>query len=136
MSSTSAVTGIPTTTSVIAEASSGNDSIALKVGLGVGIPGGIIIIAVIVFAWRIRRAKKRETQDSEPDQKQDYRKPELAADSIALPVELDTPAPELSAQILEAELPEEGIVAELPGEASSQLSVQPPEPNTVSDTNT
>jgi hypothetical protein len=40
-------------------------------------------------------------------------KPELAADSIAIPVELDTCVPELSAQILEAELPEEGIVAEL-----------------------
>lgn len=103
-----------------AEAQSGNDSVALKVGLGVGIPGGISSIAVIVFAWRIRRAKKQRTRDSKPGQQQEYRKPELAADSIPIPAELDTLIPELPAQILEAELPEEGIVAELPGDISSE----------------
>lgn len=127
LSSTSGLAAIPTSTSAPAEPSSGND-VALKVGLGVGIPGGIISIAVIVSAWRIRRAKKQRNQHAETDQKQDYRKPELAAHSISIPVELDTCTPELPAQILEAELPEEGIVAELPGEAQSQMPAQSHEP--------
>lgn len=120
LSSISGLAATPTTTSATAEASNGNDSIALKVGLGVGIPAGISSIAVIVFAWRIRRAKRQRTRDSKPGQQQEYRKPELADDSIPIPVELDTPTPELSAQILETELPEEGIVAEIPGGASSR----------------
>lgn len=120
LGSTSALGATPTTTSTTAEASNENasGSIALKVGLGVGIPAGISSIAVIVFAWRIRRAKKQRTRDSKPAQQQEYRKPELAADSIPIPVELENPTPELSAQILEAELPQEGIVAEVPGGAS------------------
>lgn len=126
-----ALAATPTTTSATADPSNGNDSVALKVGLGVGIPGGIIMIAVIVFAWRIRRAKKKRNQDSKADRKQDYRKPELAADSIVVPVELDTCAQELSAQILEAELPEEGIVAELPGGTPSQMPAQSPEPRSL-----
>ena len=119
LSSISAPAAIPiatsatATTAATADPSNGNDSVALRVGLGVGIPGGIISIAVIVFAWRIRRAKKQRKQDSETNEKQGYMKPELAADSIAVPAELDTCVPELSAQILEAELPEEGTVAEL-----------------------
>lgn len=127
LSSISAVAAIPTSTSAPAEPSNGNDDVALKVGLGVGIPGGIISIAVIVFAWRIRRAKKQRNQNPETDQKQDYTKPELAADSVVIPVELDTCTPELPAQILEAELPEEGIIAELPGGAQSQMPAQSPE---------
>lgn len=123
-----ALAATPTTTSATADPSGGNDNVALKVGLGVGIPGGIITIAVIVFAWRIRRAKKQRNHDSETDQKPEYRKPELAADSKVVPVELDTCVPELSAQILEAELPEEGIMAELPAGAPSQMPAQPPEP--------
>lgn len=132
LSSISTVAAIPTTTSTTAEPSNGNESVALKVGLGVGIPGGIIIIAVIVFAWRIRRAKTRRVQESQIDPKQDYRKPELAADSIVIPVELEgNCAPELPAQILEAELPEEGIVGELPGGTPSQMPVQSPEPRSL-----
>lgn len=134
LSSTSAVAAIPTTTSTTAEPSNGNDTsdIALKVGLGVGIPGGIISIAAIVFAWRIRRAKKQQSQESDTDQKQDYRKPELAADSIVIPVELEgNCAPELPAQILEAELSEEGIVGELPGVTPSQIPAQSPEPKSL-----
>lgn len=123
-----ALAATPTTTSATPDPSNGNDSVALKVGLGVGIPGGIITVAVIVFAWRIRRGKKQGNQDSETDQKQDYRKPELAADSKVVPVELETCVPELPAQVLEAELPEEGIVAELPEGALSQTPVQSPEP--------
>lgn len=122
-----ALAATSTTRSAPADTSDGNGSVGLKVGLGVGIPGGIISIAVIVFAWRIRRAKKQRNQDSQTDQKQDYRKPELAADSVVIPVELDTRPPELSAQILEAELSEEGIVAELPGEGPSQIQAQSPE---------
>lgn len=106
----------------------GNDNVALKVGLGVGVPGGLLDIAVIVFAWRIRRARKQRNQPSETDEKQGYNKPELAADSIAVPVELDAGTPELPAQVLEAELPEEGVVAELPGEAPSPMPGQLPEP--------
>lgn len=124
-----ALAATPTTTpATAADPSNGNASVALKVGLGVGIPGGIITVAVIVFAWRIHRAKKQRNQDSGTDQKQDYRKPELAADSKVVPVELDTCVPELPAQILEAELPEEGIVAELPGGAPSQMPARSPEP--------
>lgn len=128
VSSVSAQPAIPTTTSATSNQSNGNDNVALKVGLGVGIPGGIITIAVIAFAWRIRQAKKQRDQGPTTDQKQDYSKPELAADSIVVPVELDTGTPELPAQILEAELPEEGIVAELPGGAPSPTQAQPPEP--------
>lgn len=123
-----ALAATPTPTLATADSSNGNDNVALKVGLGVGIPGGIIAVAVIVFAWRIRRGKKQWNQGSETDRKQDYRKPELAADSKVVPVELETCVPELSAQILEAELPEEGIVAELPEGALSQTPVQLPEP--------
>lgn len=122
-----ALAATPTTTPATADPSNADDSIALKVGLGVGIPGGIITIAVIVFAWRIRRAKRQRKEDSKTDQKQDYSKPELAADSKVAPVELDTCTPELSAQILEAELPEEGIMAELPGGTPSQMPAQSPE---------
>lgn len=127
-STPTALAATPTTTPATADPSNGDENIALKVGLGVGIPGGIITVAVIVFAWRIRRAKRQRKEDSKTDQKQDYSKPELAADSKVVPVELDTCTPELSAQILEAELPEEGIVAELPGGASPQMPAQWPGP--------
>lgn len=123
-----ALAATPTATSATTGPSNGSDSVALKVGLGVGIPGGIITVAVIVFAWRIRRGKKQRNQNSKTDEQQDYRKPELAADSKVVPVELETCVPELPAQILEAELPEEGIVAELPEGAPSQMPVYSPEP--------
>lgn len=123
-----ALAATPTTTPATAGPSNGDESVALKVGLGVGIPGGVITVAVIVFAWRIRRAKRQRKEDSKTDQKEDYSKPELAADSKVVPVELDTCTPELPAQILEAELPEDGIVAELPGGAPSQMPAQSPGP--------
>lgn len=128
-SSATAPSALPTTVSVnmlptatAAEASSGSDDVALKVGLGVGIPVGVIGVAVLVFAWRIRRARKQRAVSPETHQKADYEKPELAAVPVVVPAELDTGTPELPAQILEAELSEEGIMAELPGEATSQMS--------------
>lgn len=121
-------TSISATASATADQSNRKDDFALKVGLGVGIPGGIIAIAVISFAWRVRRAKKQRSQGPATDQKQKYIKPELAAHSITVPVELDAGAPELPAQILESELPEEGVVAELPGVAPSRMAAQLPEP--------
>lgn len=132
-SSATAPSALPTTVSVImlptataAEASSGSDDVALKVGLGVGIPVGVIGIAVLVFAWRIRRARKQRAVSPETHHKADYEKPELAAVPVVVPAELDTGTPELPAQILEAELSEEGIMAELPGEATSQMSAHEP----------
>lgn len=52
--------------------------------------------------------------------------PELAADPAVIPAELDTGPPELPAQILEAELSEECIKAELPGDVTLQLSAHEP----------
>ncbi|KAJ0122938.1 hypothetical protein J7T55_011399 [Diaporthe amygdali] len=131
-SSVTAPAALPTTVSIIvsptataAQAASGGDDVALKVGLGVGIPVAVISIAVLIFAWRIRVAKKHRTKNSGVDQKKDYEKPELAADPVVVPAELDVGAGELPAQILEAELPEDGIVAELPGEA------EPAEPESL-----
>ncbi|KAG6367703.1 hypothetical protein INS49_001898 [Diaporthe citri] len=132
-SSARAPSALPTTVSIImlptataAEASNGSDDVALKVGLGVGIPVGIIVIAVLVVAWRIRRARKQRAVSSEDHQKADYEKPELAAIPVVIPAELDTGTPELPAQILEAELSEEGIMAELPVEPTSQTSAHEP----------
>lgn len=131
-SSITAPAALPTTVSIIvsptataARAASGGDDVALKVGLGVGIPVAVISIAVLIFAWRIRVAKKHRNKNSGVDQKKDYEKPELAADPVVVPAELDVGAGELPAQILEAELPEDGIVAELPGEA------EPAEPESL-----
>ncbi|KAI7779620.1 hypothetical protein LA080_000644 [Diaporthe eres] len=114
---------LPTATA--AEASNGSDDVALEIGLGVGIPVGVIAITVLVAAWRIRRARKQRAVSSEDHQKADYEKAELAAVPVIVPAELDTGTPELPAQILEAELSEEGIMAELPVEA--QTSTHGPE---------
>lgn len=129
---------LPTTVSIlvaptatVAGTSNASDDIALKVGLGVGIPVGVITIAVLVFAWHIRRTKNQWTETSVVDQKADYRKPELAADPAVIPAELETGAPELPAQILEAELPEDGIAAELPGGAASETSPHLAEPQNL-----
>lgn len=115
---------LPTTTA--AEASTESDDVALKVGLGVGIPVAVIGIAVLAFAWRVRRARKQQAASPEVQQKINYEKPELAGVPIAIPAELDTGTPELPAQILEAELSEEGIMAELPGEATPPTSAHEP----------
>lgn len=130
-SSATAPSALPTTVSIImlptataAEASIESDGVALKVGLGVGIPMAAVSIAVLVIAWRIRMAKKQRPVGSEVHQTAGHEKPELAADPIVIPAELDTDHPELPAQILEAELSEEGIMAELPGEVTSQRSTQ------------
>lgn len=132
-SSATAPPALPTTVSIImlptetaAEASGGSDEVALKVGLGVGIPVGVTAIAVLVFAWRIRIARKQRAVSAADHQKADYEKPELAADPVVVPAELETGAPELPAQILEAELSEEGLMAELPGEEASQTSTHEP----------
>lgn len=108
---------LPTTTAAAAEEPKEPDDIALKVGLGVGIPLAVLSITVLIVAWRIRRARKRRAVTSEAHHKAEaeFEKPELAADPVVVPAELDTDPPELPAQILEAELPEEGIMAELPG---------------------
>lgn len=133
-SSATAPPALPTTVSIImlptetaVEASNGSDDVALKVGLGVGIPVGVTVIAVLVFGWRIRRARKQRAVSAGDHQKADYEKPELAADPVVVPAELETGAPELPAQILEAELSEEGLMAELPGEAASQTSAHAPQ---------
>lgn len=132
-SSATAPSALPTTVSIImlptataAEASNRSNDVALKVGLGVGIPVGVIAIAVLVVAWRIRRARKQRAVSSEDPQKADFEKPELAAVPVIIPAELDTGTPELPAQILEAELSEEGIMAELPVEPTSQTPVHEP----------
>lgn len=132
-SSATAPSALPTTVSIIvlptttaAETSNESDDVALKVGLGVGIPVAVISIAILVFAWRIRVARRQRAVGSDVHQKEEYEKPELAADPVVIPAELDTGAPELPAQILEAELSEECIKAELPGEATSKLSAHEP----------
>ena len=115
---------LPTATAT--EASNESDDVALKVGLGVGVPVAVISIAALVFAWRIRRARKKRAVSPDVHQKAEYEKPELAADPVVIPAELDTGHPELPAQILEAELSEEGIMAELPGEVTPQTPAQEP----------
>lgn len=138
-SSFTAPPALPTTVSIImtptataVEASSdGSDDLALKVGLGVGIPVAVIGIAVLAFAWRIRRARKGRAVSSEVHQKTHYEKPELSADPAVVPAELDTGTLELPAQILEAELSEEGIMAELPGGATSPTSAHEPKSTQV-----
>lgn len=57
---------------------------------------------------------------SKDGEQEEYRKPELHAHGIIPPVELEIHGAELPAQILEAELPEQGIVAELSLEAATQ----------------
>lgn len=116
-----------TPTVTVAEASSLSDDAAPKVGLRVGIPVAVIGIAVLVFAWRTRRARKQRAMNPKVNQKADYEKPELAAAGPAVvPAELDTGTLELPAQILGAELSEEGIMAELPGGANSPMSAHEP----------
>jgi hypothetical protein len=89
------------------------DDMKLKIGLGVGIPLAIISVTVLAIVWRFRRVRRRGDASKVEDQ-EEYRKPELHGHQLIPPAELETHAPELPAQILEAELPEQGIVAELP----------------------
>lgn len=85
----------------------------LKIGLGVGVPVAVLASGALIFAWHIRRTKKRRGQ-STTDDSPEYRKPELPDDPVIMRAELETGRTELPAQILAAELPEEGIIAELP----------------------
>ncbi|ROV96643.1 hypothetical protein VSDG_05638 [Cytospora chrysosperma] len=86
----------------------------LKIGLGVGLPVAVLASGALIFAWHIRRSKKRRGQKLATDDNPEYRKPELPDDPVIMRAELETGRTELPAQILAAELPEEGIMAELP----------------------
>lgn len=96
-----------------ADAPRTGDDKPLKIGLGVGIPAAVIGFVFFAFVWRVRRARKWSSVPKDGDQ-EEYRKPELSASEINPPAELETRVAELPAQILEAELSEQGIVAELP----------------------
>ncbi|KUI73530.1 hypothetical protein VM1G_11885 [Cytospora mali] len=98
-------------------ASNGVNVNSLYFGLGVGIPVAVLAVGACLFAWHIRRTKERTRRISHGESETEYRKPELHADSVSIPVELDTCKLEMSAEILGAELPGEGIMAELPGES-------------------
>lgn len=79
-----------------------------------GVPVAVLASGALIFAWHIRRTKKRRGQTSAADDSPEYRKPELPDDPVIMRAELETGRTELPAQILAAELPEEGIMAELP----------------------
>lgn len=73
----------------------------------------VIVFAISIFVWRVRHTKIRGNA-SEVNEQEEYRKAELPENPFIPPSELETHVPEMPAQILDAELPEQGIVAELP----------------------
>lgn len=79
--------------------------------VGLGIPVVVLSFAVPIVAWRVRRARKQRAISSGAHHRAEDGKPEIAADLVEIPAELDTDPPWLPAQILEAELSEEGIMA-------------------------
>lgn len=121
-SATATDTGMLPTSTAAGASAIRNDN-PLKIGLEVGIPVAIIGFSVLAFVWHIQRARKRGNASKDGEQEK-YRKPELAASEHIPPVGLKTPIFELPAQILEAELPEQGIVAELPLEAAFDTGEQ------------
>lgn len=108
-----------TTTAAAEEAPNESGCIAGKLGLGLGIPVVVLSVHVSIAAWYIRSARKQRAISSEAHHKAEHEKLDLGADA-EFHAELDTAPSGLPAQILEAELSEEGIMAELLGKIASQ----------------
>lgn len=98
-------------------------STSLKIGLGVGIPVGLLCVGGLLFFGILQRKKRRVGRRGQDGQAV-YEKPELPNEPVQIPVELDahTMPPELVAgKGLRPELGGNEIIAELPPRSPSNM---------------
>lgn len=114
---------------ILVNTSSTGLSTGAKIGIGVGVPAGVLILAAVVFIWwhRRRRARARVSEVVPPVVDEPYTgKPELdAGQEVSFPAPAELPTIQTSVQAeLSAKKSPETPQAELPGDMGQLYSVQ------------